>query len=117
MYKTDRDGTWYDMDAGFRHSAVNFGVKYRKQLVVRKLLPKNKLLIPVRIRLTSTLKDPDDTRFLFDNVISPWLNRSIKKGTIDKFTQNKSNVEFEIEENYVDELNFILPNEFIKDII
>jgi hypothetical protein len=43
MYRLEQDGIWYDMDAGFLHTATNFGRRSRVQLVVRKLLKKNQL--------------------------------------------------------------------------
>jgi len=41
MHKLNQDGIWYDMDAGFLHTAANFGRRARVQLVIRKLLKKN----------------------------------------------------------------------------
>jgi hypothetical protein len=51
MHKLSTDGNWYDMDAGRRHTAANFGHIDRIQLVVRQLLDRNVLVNPVDIKI------------------------------------------------------------------
>lgn len=115
MYPSEKSGIWYLMDASPRHSAVNFGVQDRLQLVVRKLLPVNTLQSPTTIKLQSKLKDLDDTRFLFDDTMSQWLNRSVKKGIINNFNQENGKVMFDIEASFLEDLNSIMPKEFYYD--
>ncbi len=103
------DGIWYDMDAGPRHSAVNFGQYERKQLVVRKLLTRNTLNFPINAYIKAK---GQNARFVFDNQISPWLNRASKKGIITDFEHNMSKVYFKIEEKFKDELQSLIPDEF-----
>jgi hypothetical protein len=103
------DGIWYDMDAGLLHSAANFGQLDRKQLVVRKLLNKNILTNPISGYIKARGKN---ARFVFDNTISPWLNRANKNGVISDFETNLSKVYFKIEETSIGEFIEIIPTEF-----
>jgi hypothetical protein len=103
------DGVWYDMNAGMLHSAVNFGQYNRKQLVVRKLLNRNSLTVPVDFYINIKGRN---ARFVFDNTISPWLNRANKLGIISDFETSLSNVYFKIDQQYIQELTTIIPNEF-----
>jgi hypothetical protein len=112
MYKLEQDGVWYNMDAGFLHTAANFGRRARVQLVVRQLLKKNKLLNPVEVELISQITNADDTRFLFDSYISPWLNEANKQGYINNFTNLSTSVKFNIEQDKLDSLQNMLPVEF-----
>ena len=112
MHKLEQDGVWYNMDAGFLHTAANFGRRARVQLVVRQLLKKNKLLNPVEVDLISQITNADDTRFLFDSYISPWLNEANKQGYINNFTNLSTSVKFNIEQDKLDSLKRILPDEF-----
>jgi hypothetical protein len=105
------DRTWYYMDAGRRHTAANFGYSDRIQLVVRQPLLDNVLADPVLLKLTSTL-NPDRSRFVFDDIISPWLNKANKTGKINSFKQDGVSVSFNIERSCIDELKSILPTEF-----
>jgi hypothetical protein len=103
------DGIWYDMDAGLRHSAVNFGQYNRKQLVVRKLLTRNTLKSPVDFYIKA---QGTNARFVFDNAVGPWLNRANKFGIITDFETNLSKVYFKIEEQHIKELNSVIPPGF-----
>jgi hypothetical protein len=103
------DGIWYDMDAGLLHSAVNFGQFERKQLIVRKLLNRNQLTVPVDFYIRAK---GSNARFVFDNKISSWLNRANKLGIISDFETNLSKVYFKIDKQYIEELTNIIPNEF-----
>lgn len=112
MHKLEQDGIWYNMDAGFLHTAANFGRRARVQLVVRHLLRKNKLLNPVEVELTSSMKNTDDTRFVFDSTISPWLNEANKQGYINNFSYLATSVKFNIEHDKLESLKNALPTEF-----
>lgn len=112
MCRLEQDGVWYDMDAGLLHTATNFGRRARVQLVVRHLLKKNELLDPVEISLSSTVSNTDDARFIFDNTLSPWLNKANKLGYINNFSYSPIVVNFNIEKNKLDMFKSILPAEF-----
>jgi hypothetical protein len=111
MHKIDIDGYWYDMDAGKLHTASNFGRGDRVQLVVRKLLNKNALRIPVTVKIV-----PDNSniahRYVFDQSVSPWLNFANKKGLITNFSYQQNIVTVNIEESEIVNLKSILPNGF-----
>jgi hypothetical protein len=117
LHKLSTDGNWYSMDAGRLHSAGNFGRQYRVQLVVRQLLKEVTLADPVLVRLTSTGLSKDDTRFLFDQTVSGWLNRANKEQLISGFKFNHGSVEFNIERNHIDKLQNILIKEFNLEIL
>ena len=112
MYPLEQDGIWYNMDAGLLHTATNFGRRPRIQLVVRHLLTKNKLLDPVAVTLTTIIDNADESRFIFDNTLSPWLNKANKAGFINNFSHVPTGVKFDIENNKLDSLKNILPKEF-----
>lgn len=112
MHGLEQDGVWYNMDAGLLHTATNFGRRARIQLVVRQLLKKNELLDPVEITLSSTVANTDDTRFIFDNTLSPWLNTANKLGYINNFSYSPTTVKFNLEKNKLDMFKNILPIEF-----
>lgn len=112
MHPLSQDGIWYDMDASFLHTATNFGRKARVQLVVRKLLKKNKLTRPIEVSLVTTMENPNYARFLFDNTLSPWFNEANKLGFINNFIQGDLSIKFNIEQNKLESLKTILPAEF-----
>ena len=112
MHPLSQDGIWYDMDASFLHTATNFGRKARVQLVVRKLLKKNKLKDPVEISLATSMDNTNHARFLFDNTLSPWLNEANKLGFINDFSQGNVAITFNIEQNKLESFKRILPEEF-----
>jgi hypothetical protein len=110
-YKIDHDRWWYDMDAGSRHSAANFGFDDRIQLVVRKLLIKTSLINPIKIKIKSRYS-ADRSRFMFDDTISPWLNYANKAGIISNFSHEATCAVFDVEEDCIDELSKIIPEGF-----
>jgi len=112
MHPLAQDGIWYDMDASFLHTAANFGRRARVQLVVRKLLKKNRLKNPVDIAVTTTMSNADHARHIFDNTVSPWLNDANKAGYITNFNYSSIVVKFSIEQDMLDSLKHILPDEF-----
>lgn len=98
MHPTKLDYKWYDLDASPRHSAVNFGELDRVQLVVRKLLLRNKLTNPLKVKIIGD-------RFEFDDRISKLLNRWNKSGHISNFYVEQNAIYFDIESaEYYDKL-------------
>ena len=112
LFLLEQDGIWYDMDAGFLHTATNFGRRARVQLVVRKLLKNNKLKNPVEVNLSTTIANTDDARFVFDNTLSPWFNEANKLGFINGFSHSPISIKFNIEQDKIDSFRRILPTEF-----
>jgi hypothetical protein len=112
MFRLEQDGVWYDMDAGLLHTATNFGRRARVQLVVRKLLKKNRLQDPIEVAVSTTIANTDDARFVFDSHISPWLNEANKVGFINNFSYSPISVKFSIEKNKLESLKNMLPSEF-----
>jgi len=111
MYQLSTDGIWYNMNAGRRHTAANFGSIDRIQLVVRQLLRKNTLVDPVPVKIITQTK-PVDFRYQFDNSISPWLNTANKQGIISHFKFVNDEVAFNIERDSVESLNAVVPTIF-----
>ena len=112
MFPVTQDRIWYDMNAGPRHTAVNFGYTDRVQLVVRQLLRSNTLGNPVQITLSSNIRDLEMARFIFDDTISTWLNTANKQNIINDFKLSGHDVIFNIEESCIPLLLEILPKEF-----
>jgi hypothetical protein len=113
MHHVETDGKWHMMDAGRRHSAVNFSIKPRYQLVVRKLLQRNELQNPVRVTIGSHLP-PNEARFLFDDGLSCWLSFADKWSLIANFEFKKEVPSFDIERDHLGTLErLIQPNFFI----
>jgi hypothetical protein len=111
MHKVLTDGYWYNMNAGRRHTATNFGSIDRIQLVVRQLLHRNTLINPVPIKIITKIQTTD-FRYQFDNTISLWLNAANKTGIINNFKFVETEVSFDIEHNSLSELNKIVPSTF-----
>lgn len=104
MYSLKRDGYWYTMDAGIKHVASNFGPVDRIQIVVRKLLIKTQDDNLVNVIISPTA-EKFDYRFQFDKHISPWLNRTNKKGLMKDFAHNGSSVSFKVVKEALEDLN------------
>ena len=116
MHQTPNNGKWVAMDAGRRHTAANFGSEDRVQLVVRQLLPLPNIKTPVNISIT--LKTVVvDRRFIFDDIISPWLNYAYKKGIVDNFKGEDLIATMTIEKEYIDELVELVNEHFILAVI
>ena len=111
------DGNWYEMDAGRIHSAANFGRLDRIQIVVRKLLNKVELNDPVAIKLTSIGMLKEDTRYVFDQTVSNWLNYANKQRIIANFEFTHGKVFFNIERKQLDNLQNILIDKFRLDVL
>jgi hypothetical protein len=116
MYQTNDLGRWYLMDAGIRHTAANFGSESRVQLVVRKLLSRNQLQQPVKIsiRLNEVI---GERRFIFDDIISPWINRAYKSGSINDFKGSDLEATMIIEHSILDDLINISAGYFTISIV
>ncbi len=116
LFSLDDDNFWYEMDAGKLHTAANLGRIRRIQLVVRKLLKKADLKDPVSVKITNQADNKDDGRFIFDQNISPWLNRSIKNQTVNNFKAKQDLIEFDLERIEINNLKNLLTPEFKIDI-
>jgi len=115
MHKLSQDGVWYDMDAGYHHTAANFGRLARVQLVIRKLLKRNNIEDPVAVTIKTKMGNLDHARYVFDNTISPWLNAANKNGYISDFQYSLSEVKFNIVSHQLEYLKNYLPEEFILE--
>lgn len=115
MIKVQSDGYWYNMNAAPRHTAANFGNPTRYQLVVRHLLIKNHLANPVNVNMIKK-EEMGSARFAFDDTISPWLNIANKQGKISNFKFINDIVSFDIDKQYLSELEPIVPTQ-IKLIV
>lgn len=112
MFPTILDSKWYEMDAGKRHSAVNFGGVTRLQLVVRKLLTPGMIQEPILVEI-GIVQSMHNFRYVFDDVYSPWLNRKNKQGKIKNFKIiSEDRVSFITEKDLVKELESICPTGF-----
>lgn len=111
MHLLHTDGIWYNMDAGRKHTAANFGHIDRIQIVVRQLLKKNNLKNPVSVKIALRVNTPD-FRYHFDSTASPWLNRANKEGIINNFKFINNEVSFDIEQDSLESLKKILPDTF-----
>lgn len=113
LFPVKTDGTWYEMNAGRRHTASNFGNRDRLQLVVRKPLTRGKFAVGKDITITPKEHvDKDDARFLFDDVMSPWLNKINKEGLLNNFNFKDGVVTFTIDFWTFSKLERLLPSEF-----
>jgi hypothetical protein len=115
MHQTNVEGRWFLMNAGVRHTAANFGSEDRVQLVVRKLLPTPQIKNPktVSIKLKQVI---GERRFVFDDIISPWLNKAYKLGIVDNFKGEDLEAKFTVEESYIDELQQVIDYYFTLTI-
>ncbi len=112
MFPTIADGKWYLMNAGLRHSAVNFSNKDRIQLVIRNLLTHGTINNPVTIQIGLT-NNTHDFRYVFDEVFSPWLNQKDKLKLIDNFELvNEQTVRFITDQSLINELQNMCPQGF-----
>lgn len=115
LYPTVRDNHWHVIDTSIKHSAVNFGSKPRVQLVVRKLLTRN--ILKESITVSITLKEiTEDRRFVFDDVVSPWLNEANKNGTLYDFKFEEFEVLLVIEKDQIEQLRQAVQSHFNLEI-
>ena len=109
MYQTNDVGCWYSMDTSPRHSASNFGSMPRYQLVIRKLLNDAVLTEPVTVTIKEKPNDIGEvSRYIFDDIVSPWLNLACKRGTVSSVNIIKSWIRFSIEKKNLHELEALI---------
>ena len=107
------DGSWYEMDAGINHTAVNLGYQNRYQLVIRKLLVHGDIQDPISVKIKpKEFIDADSARFIFDDVISPWLNVANKGKILNNFKFINNEVSFDIDKHSLESLKKVLPEVF-----
>jgi len=111
MYELHPDGIWYNMNAGPKHTAANFGNIDRIQLVVRQLLTNNNLTNPIKIKIV-VKEEVVDFRYQFDNAISTWLNFAQKNKLITDFKFANNEVSFSVEQIALSSLKKLLPDIF-----
>jgi len=109
MHHQKPDGVIYEMDAGRLHSALNLGVNSRYQLVVRKLLTDKKINHTKNIVIKPICDKP---RFVFDNEVSPILNKANKIEIISNFEVLEDGVSFLIESNETEFITKSLSQKF-----
>jgi hypothetical protein len=109
LFAQKPDGVWYEMNAGVRHSAANFGSYNRIQLVVRKLLNRGTFekFVTVKIQPIS-----EKARFIFDDEISPWLNLINKQYAMNNFVVLEDGVTFDLDTTFVSDLNKFSSDKF-----
>jgi len=112
MYECYRDNQWYYLDASRIHSAVNYGPVDRLQLVVREPLRAFPITVDhvnVTIKL-SVLRE--SYRYKFDNVISPWLNRTNFNFGMRDFKWSDESASFKLIKKLVPELEALITDEY-----
>jgi len=107
MYPTLTDNCCYLMDTAHIHTAVNFGYLDRIQLVIRKLLERGQIRNRAHVKIKAE-NPPYNSRYLFDNSFSVWLNKANKKKILDNFvTISQEEVSLDLEREYLEELKNI----------
>jgi hypothetical protein len=77
------------------------------------LLTRGKLKDPNNFKLVvSAGTEPDDARFIFDDVMSKWLNQVNKKELLNNFMFKNNVVSFTLDSSLVADLMLVLPKEF-----
>lgn len=110
MYPTVTDNCCYLMDTAHIHTAVNFGYLDRIQLVIRKLLERGQITNRTHVKIKAE-NPPYNSRYLFDNSFSVWLNKANKKKILDNFvTISQEEVSLDLEREYLQELKNISNN-------
>jgi hypothetical protein len=118
MHKTERDGQWFEMDAGKLHTAINFSNVPRFQLVVRKLLMRPAETSNfVHVQITSNITKLEDARYEFDNTISVFLNRINKQELMNNFNYSVELVTFDIHNRCLEELTKLAGEHFSVKLI
>lgn len=111
------DGIWWEMNAGSIHTAANFGNRTRYQLVIRKLLNKVILDEPVEVSITiPETVDQEDCRYIFDQTVSPWLNKANKLELIQDFKYAPRKVDFKTTKENIANIQDILPSELTLNV-
>jgi hypothetical protein len=113
MFPLEPDGFWYEMDAGKIHVAANFGSIERLQLVVRKLLTPTTQTDLVSITMSFANEEQFNKRYIFDNIISPWLNRANKECSIKDFSASSTIIKFKLDKAKLESFKGIITEDFI----
>jgi hypothetical protein len=114
MFQLTTDLSWYELDAGELHSAVNFGRIDRVQLVVRKLLNRPVLNDLVHVKITNGNNYSEDhARFLFDERVSPFLNKANKSNIINSFSFSNGVISFNLDRAALGELKKFIVEGFV----
>jgi len=114
MYRLDDRSKWYNLDASYRHSAVNFGRVDRLQLVVRQLFARKTVGTVDIINITLRPNGPEEKyRYYFDDSASQWINRKIKEGVLDNFSHVGLECTFTLMAQYVTELTELVKEHFV----
>jgi hypothetical protein len=112
MFPLEVDLKWHFLNAGPRHSAVNFGHTPRIQLVVRSLLNRGTNIVsPISITIVPKSENISN-RFYFDDTVSPLLNLYTKQGLIDDFDPADHRVKLTIEKSKLQEFKSSINNFF-----
>jgi len=117
MYKIIKDNFWYTIDTSPKHSAINFGKEDRVQLVVRHLLKDCKFKNFVDIKISIDKLNDDDSRFLMDEQLSPWLNKKSKSKQLTNFDFTAKSISFRLDAELLDEIKSIVPSTFNLEIV
>lgn len=117
LYKIIKDTFWYTLDTSPKHSAINFGQQDRIQLVVRHLLRDYEFKNFIDIKITIDKLDDDDSRFLMDDQLSPWLNKKTKTKQLTNFEFTANSISFRLDSMLLDEIKNIVPSTFNFQII
>ena len=111
MYKQDRIGYWAYMDTSVIHSASNYGSYPRLQSVVRELLKRSKYQDHISVSIEPAYEQ-HDYRYKFDQIISPWLNKTNKKQALDDFQHDGIKVKFKLASHFKENFEEIVTKEF-----
>jgi len=118
MHRLQTDGIWYEMDTGKLHSAVNFGRTVRTQLVVRKLLKAGFISNPISVKISTAGFTKDHGRFVFDDILSPWLNWANKTNSLTNFTfEHGEEATFKMDRSLLSDLQSKLVNGLTLEIL
>jgi len=109
IHKIKNDGIIYEMDTGRIHSAINLDCDDRYQLVVRKRLAQSHL-----VNYSTVVIRPihEKARFIFDNKISPLLNKFNKLNALANFEIISDGVSFDLQKDNLHEFDNLDPTEF-----
>jgi len=115
MFEIKKDYYWHDLNAGIKHSAANFGNIPRFQIVVRKLLTRGNILNPVNVKIT--LKTiVEERRYIFDDIVSPWLNYQNKNRMLDNFVGEEFKSTFTTDASLIGDLKNQIDSYFNLEI-
>jgi len=109
IHQIFNDNFVWQMDAGRLHTAINCDTDDRYQLVVRKLIKYTNLKNPLQVSITPIC---NKARFVFDNEVSPVLNRLVKNQVLSNFSIINNGVIFDLEADFVKILQTLNTNNY-----